>query len=137
MRYSILTAFLITLITVSCKKTELSDHSNPMVLDGIYSGTFQRTQDSKIARVTIIFSSADWMGESRVPNYPLLCKGRYEITGDNILFGIDCFWILEYDQSLILNGEYKIKITGNDIEIRKEYSDAFKTIDLYKLTKQY
>jgi len=133
MRTLSLTLLMIAYIIPSCKKT-----SNYLpIQDGTYTGTFQRlsTAGGKISKVTIHFSGNNWTGESEIAKYPALCYGSFKLNGsDSIHFGSDCAWTAEFDWSLILSQDYKIKISGNNLEISRNYAGLYQ--DLYKLTRQ-
>ncbi len=89
----------------------------------------------KLSNVTITFSENNWTGQSEFPKYPALCQGTYIANGaGNVTFENPCSWTAEFDWTLILSQEYKLKVVGNDIEISREYNGGFK--DIYKLTKQ-
>ncbi|MES2774582.1 MAG: hypothetical protein V4722_10375 [Bacteroidota bacterium] len=85
--------------------------------------------------MTITFSANSWTGQSQFAKYPALCQGTYNPKGtDSISFENGCAWTAEFDWSLILMGDYKIAISGNDVELSRTYNGAF--TDVYKLTKQ-
>ena len=123
----------LTLFTISCKKT------NPdlVIPDGTYVGTFQRltSGSGQTSNVTITFSANSWIGQSQFAKYPALCNGTYKANGvDNITFENACPWTAEFDWTLILSRDYKIKVVGNNVEISRDYNGTFK--DIYNLTKQ-
>ena len=125
--------FLVILYFSSCKK----NNSNFFIPEGTYIGTFQRNTSTagQISNVTITFSANNWSGQSQYAKYPALCHGTYTPKGnDSINFVNACPWTAEFDWTLILSQDYKIIISGKDIEISKDYNGAFK--DLYKLTRQ-
>lgn len=62
--------------------------------------------------------------------YPALRSGSYLIEKDRILIENDCVWTPEFDHTLILNGEYIIKINGENIEMIRDYGNT--TTDSYK-----
>ena len=105
MRYLFFIIFCLTLSFTSCNKST----SNSIILNGTYSGTFQRLTKSggQISNVTITFSGNTWTGQSQYAKYPALCQGTYkEISADSISFENTCPWTAEFDWSLILNGDY-------------------------------
>ena len=133
MRHIFSILLCMTLLSVSCKKT----NSAFLIPDGSYAGTFQRQTSTggQISNVTITFSANNWFGQSQFEKYPALCHGTYQAKGvDSVTFQNACAWTAEFDWSLILGQDYKIKVVGNDIEISRDYNGAFK--DIYKLTKQ-
>ena len=119
----------IIIIAVSCKKTVV-------IPNGIYSGTFQRLTDTggQVSNVTMRFSFHNWAGQSDVQKYPALCNGTYKENSDSITFVNVCFWTADFDWSLILNGNYKINLTGSELELTRSYNGLY--TDVYKLTRQ-
>jgi hypothetical protein len=133
MRYIFSVVFCLILFAVSCKKT----NTDLIIREGTYVGTFQRltSNGGQISNVMITFSTNNWTGQSQFAKYPALCHGTYKASGsDNVTFENACPWTAEFDWTLILSGEYKLNVTGNSIEISRDYNGAFK--DIYKLTKQ-
>ena len=127
----------LTILISSCKKNNADNDNALIIKNGTYIGTFQRQVSGSglISNVTITFNRSDWTGQSQYAKYPALCRGTYKIDGaDQITFENSCPWTAEFDWTLILSGEYKLIVSGNSIEISKDYSGAFK--DIYKLTKQ-
>ena len=121
------------LVALSCKKA----NSTFLIPEGSYNGTFQRQTSTggAISNVTITFSANNWSGQSAFEKYPALCHGTYQAKGaDSVTFQNDCPWTAEFDWSLILAQDYKIKLVGSYIEITRDYNGAFK--DIYRLTKQ-
>jgi hypothetical protein len=53
---------------------------------------------------------------------------------NNVTFENACLWTAEFDWTLILSQDYKIKVVGNTVEISRDYNGGFK--DIYNLTKQ-
>ena len=132
MRPILIILILTIFISASCKKAD-----NSLIPNGTYKGTFQRKTSSggQISNVTIVFSANTWTGQSEFAKYPALCHGTYLENGiDSIHFENNCPWTAEFDWSLILSQRYKIEIAGKDIEITRNYNNAY--VDIYKLTKQ-
>ncbi len=117
----------------SCKKAP----SDTSPLSGTYKGTFQRQTPygSPVSNVTISFKGNQWTGESQFSKYPALCHGTFKLNEnrDSITFENSCIWTAEFDWTLILGGTYRVKVSGSNIEISKEYTGDFK--DVYELTK--
>jgi hypothetical protein len=133
MRHHFSTVLFLAFFAVSCKKTNPSF----VIPDGTYTGTFQRqtSMGGQISNVTITFSGSNWTGQSQFVKYPALCHGTYNAKGINsIAFQNACPWTAEFDWTLILSYDYKIKVVGKGIEISRNYNSSFK--DVYKLTKQ-
>ena len=138
MRQTFLLLILSTLVTVSCEKTNPGQIPlDQGVPEGTYTGTFQRQTSTggQISNVTITFTENNWTGQSQMAKYPALCHGTYKRDGgDNITFNNGCAWTAEFDWTLILGQDYKIKTVDKSVEITREYNGGMK--DVYKLTKQ-
>jgi len=133
MRHLFLIILCSTFLETSCKKT----NSVPVIPNGTYNGIFQRQTSTggQISNVTITFSENTWTGQSQFEKYPALCHGTYKTKStDEITFENACPWTAEFDWSLVLGHDYKIKIVNTSIEITRDYANAVK--DIYKLTKQ-
>lgn len=133
------TAFIFSTLSIlmGCQYDNIPDLNIP---DGTYAGTFQRELvwlKSDTAHVTLTFSSNTWHGTSDKVKYPALCNGTYSIDGSKINFNNGCAWTAEFDWSLILSGKYNLIITGNTLEISRDYRSASADtyIDRYRLTK--
>jgi hypothetical protein len=127
-------AFILVLATItSCKK---NDNNQVIKLSGTYSGTFQRkvSGTGAVSNVSLSFSDGTWNGESQVVKYPALNNGSFSVNGNKINFKNESVWTAEFDWSLILNGDYDIKISGNAVTITKTYGNGM--TDIYKLVKQ-
>jgi len=134
--------FWIVIITlISCFGCQDDDFKNVEIPDGVYTGTFVRDavwlDNEPIAHITITISSNKWSGASDIVKYPALCNGSYSIRDKRIVFQNDCAWTAEFDWSLILSGEYEMKISDNSIEFHRDYrsstSDSY--VDTYKLVR--
>jgi hypothetical protein len=133
MRHILWVLFCLTIFAISCKKT----NSDFVIQEGTYVGTFQRltTSGGQISNVTIIISANSWTGQSQFAKYPALCSGTFKVKGaNNVTFENTCPWTAEFDWTLILSQDYKIKFVGNKLEISRDYNGAYK--DIYNLTKQ-
>jgi hypothetical protein len=110
---------------------------NLLIPNGIYKGTFQRrtSNGGQISNVTISFSANTWTGQSEFAEYPALCHGTYLENGiDSMRFENNCPWTAEFDWTLILSRSYKIKISGKELELTRDYNNTYS--DIYKLTRQ-
>ena len=129
MRPLLLFAFSFLLLVIGgCQK------STPLPeLDGTYTGTFQREPGGQIAQVSLLFSGKEYSGTSQIRKYPALCTGTYEVTSDNkIKFTNDCIWTAEFDWTLILSGEYNLRVKGDTVEMVRQRGTER---DIYRLRK--
>jgi hypothetical protein len=132
MRYSFFILLPAILISSSCKKAS----TPPLIPDGVYKGTFQRQTltGGPMSTISITFSGNTWSGQGELEKYPALCNGTYLVTGaDSIHVENSCAWTAEFDWSLILSHNYRINISGNNIELTRTYTSYR---DIYKLTRQ-
>lgn len=138
MRYAILILFIL-LAAFACEKENITNTTAKKLTKGNYSGTFCRDDgynEPVVASVNLSFSEDQWSGSGEFPKYPALCHGTYSIDGDNIVFTNECAWTAEFDWSLILSGNYGLKISGDSIEFsRLNGFDNFASVDRYKLKK--
>jgi len=130
---------VITLIACS-KHSSLSSGNinkvNDAKPDGTYSDTFQRVvhDTGAISHVSIIFSSGNYSGQSEMNYYPVIGKGTFKIFSDSISFRASMVYTANFDWTLILSGDYKIKMNNSELEIWRDYDNSSK--DIYKLKKQ-
>lgn len=132
MRYLPASALFIALLATACAP---SDPPAP-ALRGTYNGTFQRQDaagNGPVSRVSLVFSDSTWTGESQTAKYPALCRGTYKVNGTKVIFANACFWTAEFDWTLILSKEYKLKVMGEELELSRENSSSR---DVYRLKLQ-
>lgn len=113
--------------------------TNPdfLIPEGRYVGTFQRVTSTggQIFNVTITFTANNWTGQNQIAKYPALYQGTYKINvTENLIFENQCPWTAEFDWTLILPKDYKMKFHGNTVEISRDYDEGSK--DIYNLIKQ-
>lgn len=121
---------------LSCKKDKNSDDQ---VLTGTYKGTFQRygpAVDGQLVNVTLNFNGNTFSGESEAQYYPAICSGKFTVNANKANFENTCVWPAHFDWTLILTGEYDIKIDGNNLEIIRSYGGIVPHQDHYKLVKE-
>lgn len=114
-----------TLITIlACN----NDDDNTEILDGEYSGIFER--NGVISNVELSFDEGIFVGESEMVKYPAICHGSYTTTNNIIEFQNECVWTAEFDWTLILNDEWNYTLNGNTLTLIKLNGDK------YELSKQ-
>jgi hypothetical protein len=127
--------FIIFILSVvSCKK----NNQAAAIVPGDYAGTFIRTIGSTDSTATIRmnFSGGRFSGESDNPRYPGICEGGYEIIGDSISFGNDCFVPGDYRNSTRLYGNYTLTVRGDSVIFSRTIGDFVYEADFYRLKKQ-
>jgi hypothetical protein len=114
----------------SCTKDSTS-----RIHKGTYNGTFQRSNSSQIANVTIVFDENTFRGQSNLTRYPAMCHGAFYSLVDKIIFQDECVWTADFDGTFILNGEFIITLRSDTLELSKNYAGlGFR--DIYKLKRQ-
>lgn len=97
--------FAASVVLFACQKESTNDESAS--LEGAYIGTFFRTGMDTVS-VSITFDRDYFQGTSSREKYPAICGGRYELTGNSIVFTDTCTWTADFDWSLILNNTYTV-----------------------------
>lgn len=129
-----LLAFII-LASISLPACEKNKDSDTIVLDGAYSGTFSRT-GMATSNVLLHFSNSSFDGTSDTGKYPAICHGSFETDEHNISFADACTWTADFDWTLILNGNYSIDLTSDDlIRIRRSNGSVTDEYLLRKVTR--
>lgn len=125
--------FLINIFFISCGP----DKEDPVVIQpGTYKGQFYHTsQNTNIdpSNVTLTFTDQKFSGSSDKTYFPAICNGSYKVTDQEIEFINGCSWPANFDWNYILNGKFKIKVTGNSLELTKQSGN---NTYYYKLQKQ-
>ncbi len=100
--------FLFILFAISCKK----NNQVAVIAQGDYTGSFTRTIGTidSVATIRMNFSGGRFSGESDNAAYPGICEGGYEMIGDSISFGNDCYVPADYKNSTRLYGNYILSI---------------------------
>ncbi len=122
-----------SLFAVSCKKSNVT---TPSLLNGNYSGTFEREKGiakGPVRNVSLSFAAAKFSGTSDSTKYPAICNGNFSIAADTVHFVNGCAWTADFDWSLILNGKYSFKAVGDSLEIKRVYPGQ--TTDIYRLKR--
>jgi hypothetical protein len=122
----------ISLLFAACTDTDTSTR-----LQGTFEGVFYRVRDNvkgESSNVTLNFSGDDYSGVSSIAKYPALCEGKFAPSSGQISFTNKCMWTADFDWTLILNGEFKIERSGDELILSKEISPG--NVDYYVLRKQ-
>jgi len=107
----LLTLLLFASFLFACKK---SNDNNPGELHGRYRGTFNRT-GMDTAEVSIYFKEGNsFEGTGGPLNYPAICGGHFQQTGNNLSMDDTCTWTANFDWTLIFDGNYNINFTGEN-----------------------
>ncbi|HSB92338.1 MAG TPA: hypothetical protein VLC28_04435 [Flavitalea sp.] len=126
----LLLVLLITIVCVSCSKTQESETPQ-----GSYVGTFQRitggmgdTVHVSLALVGNVFS-----GLGGRDYYPSICNGTFAFRGEEMDFHNACSFTANFDWSLILSGKYTFEAKADSLIITRNYNGIFR--DEYRLAK--
>jgi hypothetical protein len=127
--------FLILSGLASCRKT-----CDPgKMISGTYAGKFIRWlgKTGPSSNVKITFNGSDFNGSSDSLNYPAICNGSFLTFGsDSIRFANQCAFPADFDWTLILNGSYKLILSGDSLYIRRVIGDFVYEEDVYSLARQ-
>lgn len=140
MRYIIL---LPLLLLVACGKDSAPP---PAISDAVYTGTFQRkladgTGEISAAGISFYsgksFSGAEATASELAVYYPCVCGGDYRLEGtDSIRFFNRCYFLPEFDLTLLLDGKYKFQSSeeGKRLTITRRNGNLYE--DIYVLTRK-
>lgn len=95
----------------------------PQLLEGNYSGTFTRGNES--SNVQLVFENGKFEGSSEVTKFPAICNGTYQVSGNKIEFTNSCAWTAEFDWSLILAGSWTFLKTNNQLTMTHSNGDQY------------
>lgn len=95
----------------------------PQLLEGKYSGTFTRGNES--SNVQLVFENGKFEGSSEVTKFPAICNGTYQVSGNKIEFTNSCAWTAEFDWSLILAGSWTFLKTNNQLTMTHSNGDQY------------
>jgi hypothetical protein len=125
-------AFILFAGVTSCKKSHSSEVEE---LSGTYKGTFEHTPYARRrAQVTLSFSGNKYTGSSDQADYADICNGTYFMEGSKITFTDQCVRTANVSSAIILNGEFKLEVNGNNIQMTKGYDNWSQ--DIFVLEKQ-
>jgi hypothetical protein len=103
---------------VSCH----DDHNGVPKLEGRFEGTFYRVSAGVkeiTSDVMLEFNGDSFEGSSSIVKYPAIGRGNISLAGSRINFTNVSPWTAEFDWSLILQGEFKITSSGEEITMVK------------------
>ncbi len=99
-------------------------------LNGTYNGSYFRTGDLEDAgSVRMVFVADIFSGETTASQLNI-CNGNYQVFGDSIRFKNLC------SGSDLLNGNYKMKETGDSLYFSRMSDSTVHYQDLFILKKQ-
>ena len=98
---------------------------NSADIQGEFMGTFER--NGIVSNVTLNILNGNFLGETEDENQqsPRICNGTYAITTNNLVFTNNCFWIADFDWSLILNNTWHYNLRNNTLTLIKENGDTY------------
>jgi hypothetical protein len=121
------------LIFWSCKSDETPVLTN---IDGTYTGQFYLAvpnSDFVSSDITLTLENGRFSGTSSKSKYPAICRGTYEIVGNEIKFTDECIWTAEFNWGLILSGNFKYTVKDAKLSnlTKKEGENSY----VYNLSK--
>jgi len=99
------------------------DTNQPQLLEGNYSGTFTRGNES--STVELKFENGKFEGNSEITKFPAICNGTYQVSGNKIEFTNSCAWTAEFDWGLILSGSWGLQKTNNQLTLTHSNGDRY------------
>jgi hypothetical protein len=122
---------LITIITLSCSKTQEQNEAP----QGVYVGTFQRITGGMGDTVHVSLSLVGnvFSGNGGREYYPSICNGTFSLQGEQADFKNACYFTANFDWSLILGGQYTMQAKNDSLIITRDYNGIFR--DEYRLAR--
>ena len=106
--------FSFVLVLAACEKSNNNDNPAANELYGRYRGTFNRT-GMDTANVSLYFKeAASFEGTGGALNYPSICSGSFQVSGNSLVVNDTCAWTANFDWTLIFDGNYNINFTGEN-----------------------
>ena len=124
MKSKILLLIALLITVYSCNNND--DDTNPQVIDGAYTGVFER--NGTTSNVELNLENASFMGESATVKFPAICRGSFSISNHSINFINECPWTAEFDWTLILNREWNYELKNNVLILTNSNGDKY-TLD--------
>ncbi len=132
MRFSFLAIIVAVFAMAGCKKDRASSSS----LSGDYTGTFVHSTIAgryMTAHVTVHLGKNDFSGSSDMVNYPAICRGTWEVSGNALQFNDQCIWPANFDWTLILTGSYEYHFDGKHLSLSNNIPDNTNQYELDKV----
>lgn len=101
------------LMVTACEKNTTAD-SKAEKLNGRYTGTFNRSGMDTVEVILYFDEDNTFKGTGGRLNYPALCNGSYEQSGNNLTVNNGCTWTANFDWTLIFDGNFTINFTSEN-----------------------
>jgi hypothetical protein len=102
------------LVLSACKKNNNNDSQMTHELSGRYTGTFNRT-GMDTTNISFFFNEdKSYEGTGGTQNYPAICGGNFQQTGNRLVVNDTCAWTANFDWTLIFDGSYEISFPGEN-----------------------
>jgi hypothetical protein len=120
------------LLLMACEKNDAA--SEPVLKNGLYKGTFNRTAMDTVD-VSISILEGNFEGSSERQFYPAICRGSFAREGSVISFHDSCTWQANFDWTLILNGRYEFSVDGESVHLWKQNGTTVDEFRIRRLTR--
>lgn len=100
-----------------------TDSERPQLMEGSYSGTFTRGEESSPVELT--FENGKFKGSSEAVKFPAICNGTYRLSGNLLEFQNACPWTAEFDWSLILSGSWNFQVNKEQLILTNSLGDQY------------
>lgn len=123
----------ISLSIINCS----SDNSSDKILEGDFSGTFQRansTDQFATSEVSLTFENGTFEGFSDINEYPAICNGTFEVDETEVIFENTCAFTADFDWTYILDGTFEYTFSDDELRISRKYNST--SSDTYILVQE-
>jgi hypothetical protein len=112
----VLCVLSLVILSAACQKNTNDNTVN--VLNGRYNGIFSRSGMDTVAVNFFFKTDKTFEASGGRLNYPALCGGTFQQSGNNLSVNDTCTWTANFDWTLIFDGDYNISFTGaNSVRI--------------------
>ncbi|AFL83526.1 hypothetical protein Belba_0879 [Belliella baltica DSM 15883] len=119
--------------TTACNST---DDMDPTLLQGQFTGTFERTVDGSsegVESISLLLEGNSFSGEGGANRYPTICRGTFAVEGNKVNFSNSCFFTADFDWTLILSGDFRVERDEDELILSKNEGLI---VDMYRLVKK-
>ncbi len=109
---------MLNLFIFGCNKSNNSEESNPVSMEGNYTGTFERNGNT--SNVTLQLLNSEFSGTSDIDGFPAIGNGNYQIATDTISFENLAVWPANIDGTLVLSGSWHYTFVNGTLTMTKE-----------------
>ena len=107
----------LSLFIFGCNKSNNSEESNPVSMEGNYTGTFERNGNT--SNVTLRLLNSEFSGTSDIDGFPAIGSGTYQTAADTISFENLAVWPANIDGTLVLSGSWHYTFVNGTLTMTK------------------